>query len=143
MANLALIMNINKELLEKEFSFKTSRSGGKGGQNVNKVETKVELLWDLNASVLFTEDEKERIAFNLRNRIAKNELFSVTAEEDRSQLRNKEIAVKKAFYLIARSLEVTPERKKSKPSFAAVKKRLEGKRKQALKKINRTKGFEF
>ncbi|MFC5281981.1 alternative ribosome rescue aminoacyl-tRNA hydrolase ArfB [Pedobacter alpinus] len=142
MANLALIMNINKDLLEKEFSFKTSRSGGKGGQNVNKVETKVELIWHFSTSALFTDEEKERIALNLSNRISKEKIFSVTAEEDRSQLRNKEIAIKKAFYLIAKSLELVAERKKSKPSYASVKKRLEGKRKQALKKINRNNSFD-
>lgn len=136
-------MNINKDHLEKEFTFKTSRSGGKGGQNVNKVETKVELLWDLNATLIFTEEEKQRIAQNLSNRISKDQIFSVTAEEDRSQLRNKENAVKKAFYLIAKSLMVAKERKKTKASFPSIKKRLEGKRKQALKKINRAKGFDF
>jgi ribosome-associated protein len=143
MANLALIMKFNKALLQKEFSFKTSRSGGKGGQNVNKVETKVELLWDVNATTVFSEDELAKIKMKLANRINSEGIFSVTAEEDRSQLRNKEIAIKKALYLIENSLVVEKARKKSKPTFASVQKRLESKRKQALKKINRNSGFDF
>ncbi|HEX7366697.1 MAG TPA: alternative ribosome rescue aminoacyl-tRNA hydrolase ArfB [Pelobium sp.] len=135
-------MKFNKELLQKEFSFKTSRSGGKGGQNVNKVETKVELLWDLDATQVFTEEEILIISAKLNNRTNSEGVFSVTAEEARSQLKNKEIAVKKAFQLITESLLVQKPRKKSKPSFAAVQKRLDGKRKQALKKINRGTNFD-
>ncbi|HTN19587.1 MAG TPA: alternative ribosome rescue aminoacyl-tRNA hydrolase ArfB [Pelobium sp.] len=136
-------MKFNKALLQKEFSFKTSRSGGKGGQNVNKVETKVELLWNVNATTVFSEDELAKIKTKLANRINSEGIFAVTAEEDRSQLRNKEIAIKKALYLIENSLVVEKVRKKSKPSFASVQKRLESKRKQALKKINRNSGFDF
>ena len=88
-------MKVNREELEKEFSFRTSRSGGKGGQNVNKVSTKVELLWNFNASSLFTEEEKSKIALRLANRISNDEIFHVVAEEERTQLRNKEIAIKK------------------------------------------------
>ncbi|HET8830238.1 MAG TPA: peptide chain release factor-like protein, partial [Pelobium sp.] len=99
-------MKFNKELLQKEFGFKTSRSGGKGGQNVNKVETKVELLWDVNATDVFSEESLSRIKTKLANRINNDGFFSVTAENDRSQLRNKETAVKKAIYLIENSLMV-------------------------------------
>ena len=137
-------MKISREDLEKEFSFKTSRSGGKGGQNVNKVETKVELLWEYKNSSLFTDDEKEKIGSKLASRINKENVFQVTAEEERTQLRNKEIAIKKALFLISESLIIAKKRKASKPSFASVKKRLDDKRKMALKKINRGgKGFDF
>lgn len=143
MANLALIMKFSKELLLKEFVFKTSRSGGKGGQNVNKVETKVELLWNVDSTALFMEEDLQIIKLKLSNRISNEGLFSVTVEEDRSQLRNKEIAIRKAFHLIENSLLVEKVRKKSKPSFAATQKRLDNKRRQALKKINRSKGQDF
>jgi len=143
MANLALIMNINREELEKEFSFKTSRSGGKGGQNVNKVETKVELLWEFMQSALFTELEKEKIANRLANRINKENIFQVVAEEERTQLRNKEIAIKRTLHLISEGLKEVKPRKPSKPSKASVRKRLDDKRKQALKKINRGGGFDY
>jgi len=136
-------MKFNNELLQKEFSFRTSRSGGKGGQNVNKVETKVELLWVVNATTVFSGEIVERIKSKLSNRINSEGIFSVMAEEARSQLKNKEIAVQKALFLIENSLQVQKIRKKSKPSGASVQKRLEDKRKQALKKINRNKGFDF
>lgn len=143
MANLALIMKFNKELLQKEFTFRTSRSGGKGGQNVNKVETKVELLWEIDATSVFFDEDLATLKSKLTNRISNDGVFSVTAEEDRSQLRNKEIAVKKAFYLIESSLVVKKPRKKSKPSYSSVQKRLDSKRKQSLKKINRSAGRDF
>ncbi|TKB96796.1 alternative ribosome rescue aminoacyl-tRNA hydrolase ArfB [Pedobacter cryophilus] len=135
-------MNINREALEKEFSFRTSRSGGKGGQNVNKVSTKVELLWNFNASTLFTEDEKSKIALRLANRISNDEIFHVVAEEERTQLRNKEIAIKKTIKLIGESLKEEKKRKPSKPTYSSVKKRLDDKRIKSLKKINRGGGLD-
>lgn len=143
MANLALIMNINREELEKEFTYRTSRSGGKGGQNVNKVETKVELIWDFAQSALFTDLEKEKIANRLSNRINKENIFQVVAEEERTQLRNKAIAIKRTLQLISESLKEIKLRKPSKPSKASVRKRLDDKRKQSLKKINRGGGIDF
>nr|MBC7611650.1 aminoacyl-tRNA hydrolase [Pseudopedobacter sp.] len=130
-------MNISREELEKEFTYRTSRSGGKGGQNVNKVETKVELIWDFTQSALFTDLEKEKIANRLSNRINKENIFQVVAEEERTQLRNKEIAIKRTLHLINESLKEVKPRKPSKPSKASVRKRLNDKRQQALKKINR------
>ena len=136
-------MKINREELEKEFSFRTSRSGGKGGQNVNKVSTKVELLWNYSASLLFTEEEKSKIALRLANRISNDEIFHVVAEEERTQLRNKEIAIKKAMKLISESLIEEKKRKPSKPTYSSVKKRLDDKRIKSLKKMNRGGGFEL
>jgi ribosome-associated protein len=135
-------MKINREELEKEFSFRTSRSGGKGGQNVNKVSTKVELLWNFNASTLFTEDEKSKIALRLANRISNDEIFHVVAEEERTQLRNKEIAIKKTIKLIGESLKEEKKRKPSRPTYSSVKKRLDDKRIKSLKKMNRGGGLD-
>ena len=136
-------MKVNREELEKEFSFRTSRSGGKGGQNVNKVSTKVELLWNFNASSLFTEEEKSKIALRLANRISNDEIFHVVAEEERTQLRNKEIAIKKTIKLIGESLKEEKKRNPSKPTYSSVKKRLDDKRIKSLKKMNRSGSLDF
>lgn len=130
-------MKINKEDLVKEFGFRTSRSGGKGGQNVNKVSSKVELFWNVQQSDIFNQDEKDRISLKLANRINKEGFLQIVSDEDRSQLNNKENAIHRMFNLLIVSLKVDKPRKATKPGKAATAKRLDSKRKQALKKINR------
>jgi len=136
-------MKTNREELEKEFQYRTSRSGGKGGQNVNKVETKVELLWNINSSVLFDEIQKVRLKEKLANRITNDGIFHVVAEEERTQLRNKEAAIKRTIKLISDSLKIEKPRKPSKPTFSSVKKRLNDKRINSLKKMNRGGDVDF
>ena len=136
-------MKTNREELEKEFQYRTSRSGGKGGQNVNKVETKVELLWNINSSILFDEIQKARLTEKLANRITNDGIFHVVAEEGRTQLRNKEAAIKRTIKLISDSLKVEKPRKPSKPTFSSVKKRLNDKRINSLKKMNRGGDVDF
>ena len=135
-------MLFNTDELVKEFTFRTSRSGGKGGQNVNKVSTKVELLWNFNLSAVFSDVEKSKIAVRLANRINKENTFQVVSEEARTQLRNKEIVIKKAIKLIGESLKEAVKRKPSKPTYSSVKKRLDQKRRLSLKKINRGNDFD-
>lgn len=130
-------MNNNVEELIKEFRFRTSRSGGKGGQNVNKVSSKVELFWKVNESEFFSDEQKKLISEKLSNRINREGFLQIVSDGDRSQLRNKQDAINRAVYLIIESLKIEKQRKKTKPGKATIAKRLEEKKKQALKKINR------
>ncbi len=122
---------------EQECVFRTSRSGGKGGQNVNKVETKVELLFDISSSELFSEEEKDMLYVKLQTRLAQGTVLQVTCEKERSQYRNKQLAIEKAVLLLAKALEPVKPRTKTKPTKASVEKRLQEKQVQAQKKVNR------
>jgi ribosome-associated protein len=130
-------MNLNKADLQKEITYKTSRSGGKGGQNVNKVSSKVELLFDVANSDLFTDDEKALLAGKLQNRLNKDGLVQVICDEERSQYLNKEKAVDRLIAFLSRALHVQKPRKPTKVSKAAKAARLDSKKKQSAKKENR------
>ena len=122
---------------EHELSYKTSRSSGSGGQNVNKVETSVTVLWKVEDSTVFTESEKERILLKLKNKINAEGILQTTVSESRTQLQNKKIATEKIQELVNKSLIVPKKRIATKPSRAKVEKRLESKKKLSEKKENR------
>lgn len=136
-------MNFDKTDLQKEISYKTSRSGGKGGQNVNKVSTKVELLFSVDDSSLFTDEEKALLNEKLQNRLNKDGLIQVICDEERSQYLNKEKAVEKLATLLTKALHVPKVRKAAKVSKAAKAARLDSKKRQADKKESRRKNFNF
>ena len=117
-----------------EISFKTARSGGKGGQNVNKVETMVEALWNVAGSIYFTDEEKELIQGKLANKINKEGYLAIRSSEARTQLENKAIAQSKMEEQVAKSLIKPKKRKPTRPSKEAKEKRLESKKKESLKK---------
>jgi ribosome-associated protein len=126
-----------------EIFYKTARSGGSGGQNVNKVETQAEALWDVAASRFFTHEEKELILEKLKTKINKDGLLAIKCSETRSQLENKQIAQQKMEEAVAKSLVTPKKRRATKPSKAAKEKRLDGKKKESLKKeMRRTPGME-
>ena len=136
-------MNFSKTELQKEISYKTSRSGGKGGQNVNKVSSKVELLFDVNSSLLFTEEEKQLLNIKLQSRLNKDGLVQVICDEERSQYLNKEKAVERLIVLLSKALIKPKIRKPTKVSKQAKAARLNNKRIQAEKKDNRKKDFDI
>jgi ribosome-associated protein len=122
-----------------EFTFTASRSSGPGGQNVNKVSTRVELRFDIKGSVLLTEEEKETILATLANKInARGELI-IVAQKDRSQVKNREKTIEKFYILLIKALTPPKERKPTKPPRAAKEKRLEEKQIQSEKKERRKK----
>lgn len=130
---------MNIDLLKRELTYRTARSGGSGGQNVNKVETKVEVLLDVNASEAFTNEDKLLIFNNLDNKISKEGILSAVNQTERSQLANKILAEKKLIRLIKKALIKEVERKASitPPSVVAARKR--DKRQTSEKKATRKK----
>jgi ribosome-associated protein len=120
-----------------EFIFTASRSGGPGGQNVNKVSSKVELRFHVDQSQLLTTEEKQLIKEKLATKITSEGFLQIIAQAERSQLLNKQAAVKKFYHLLTRSLTKPKVRKPTKPTAASVNERLQRKKKDSDKKNNR------
>ena len=93
-----------KRNLESEFTFRTSRSSGAGGQHVNTTETKVELIFDIDKSALLKEEEKEKFATKWENRINDEGEFRISSSQHRSQLANKEHVIKKFYLMLEKAL---------------------------------------
>jgi ribosome-associated protein len=125
--------------LSKEFEFITSRSSGPGGQNVNKVNSKVELRFSIFDSKILSQEEKQTLFIKLYHRINNQGILTVVSQEERSQLRNKEIAIEKFYSWISLALQPAKERKKTRKPKAAIEKRLSNKKAKSEKKESRRK----
>ncbi|MBX2969896.1 MAG: aminoacyl-tRNA hydrolase [Cyclobacteriaceae bacterium] len=117
-----------------EFVFTTSRSSGPGGQNVNKVNTKVTLKWDVLQSASITDEQRILIREKLKSYFTKEGVLILMAQDKRSQLANKEAVMNKLDRLLKQAFVRKKVRKATKPSKTAVKKRLESKKQHAEKK---------
>ncbi|WP_025742761.1 alternative ribosome rescue aminoacyl-tRNA hydrolase ArfB [Aquimarina pacifica] len=130
---------MNTSVLLRELKFKAVRSSGAGGQHVNKVSSRIELSFDISNSLGLTDDEKLRLSKKLSSRITKKGVLVLQCDDSRSQHRNKEVVIKRLIEILKNNLYVPKRRKPTKPSKGSIKKRLENKQKQSLKKVNRRK----
>jgi ribosome-associated protein len=128
---------VNREKIVNELTFKAVRSSGAGGQNVNKVSSKVVLGFNLPSSSWLNEEEKALIETRLASRLTDEGVLILQCDEDRSQLRNKDIVIKRFFTVIDAALKVDKIRKPTKIPRSVIKRRIEGKRRLSDKKQNR------
>jgi ribosome-associated protein len=132
-------MSLNVKNFERELQFMASRSSGAGGQNVNKVNTKIELRFNVKDSEILSDEEKEIIFAKLEKRISNDGYLIIKSQSSRSQLKNKQETIEKFYRLISSSLTKAKKRKKTKPSLASKTRRLDKKRNDSIIKKNRKK----
>jgi ribosome-associated protein len=125
---MALFIRDGLAIPDAELSFETARSGGPGGQNVNKVETKVVLLFDLERSPTLAEAERALLAERLRTRIAKDGVLRVTSQRHRTQAQNRAAAIERFVELVREALRPRKPRRPTRVTKSAKAKRLQGKK---------------
>ena len=128
---------MNKDILQSELQFKAVRSSGAGGQNVNKVASKVELIFNLEASLGLTDNEKALLKQSISTRLTKENVLLLQCEESRSQHKNKTLVIQRFFDIIAKGLIIPKKRLPTKTPRSVIRKRLKAKRNVSDKKANR------
>lgn len=131
---MAVHRKIDAQLLASELTFSASRSSGPGGQNVNKVNSKITLQFDVKNSAILTAEEKETLRRRLPTRITRDGVLMISAQDGRSQLQNREAAIEKFDKIIGKAFERKKARKATKPSKGAVQERINKKKKHGEKK---------
>lgn len=130
---------MDEDILARELNYKAVRSGGAGGQHVNKVATKMVLSFDLANSAAFTDFEKSRLLKKLRPRLSSDNTFTMYSDSTRSQANNKELVTKRFYKILKEALKVPKKRKKTSPTKSSIEKRLTAKKIIAEKKSARRK----
>jgi len=125
--------------IEAEFVYLTSRSGGPGGQNVNKVSTKVELRFNIANTNFLKEKEKCLVLWKLKNKINKESELILVSQSERTQLLNKQNVTEKFYELVSKALTIPEKRKATKPTFTSQLKRIEKKKLRGQVKKSRQK----
>jgi ribosome-associated protein len=129
----------DEEAILQELTFKAVRSSGSGGQHVNKVSSKVELLFNVSESLILDDEQKVRVFDKLQSRLTKESILILQCDETRSQHKNKVLIVKRFLSLLTEALKVPKKRKPTKVPKAVIRKRLKNKRIHSDKKANRKK----
>ncbi len=125
--------------LTSEFTFKTSRSSGPGGQHVNKTDSRVELRFNPQKSELLSDDQKEILLQKFSSQLTSDGDLIVVCQQERSQYKNKALAIEKLYELLHKALRPVKKRKATKPTRASIQKRMELKKQTAEKKKRRGK----
>jgi len=135
---MELIPTPNAQEVRPELEFLTSRSSGAGGQNVNKVNSKVTLQWDVVNSSRLSPEQKVRILQKLQSRISSIGVLTIVSQESRSQLQNRDLVMLKLDELLQKVFAPVKKRKKTKPTKASSQRRLESKKRASEKKQRRS-----
>lgn len=137
MKSMNIQQKINHHIFNQEFEFQASRSSGPGGQNVNKVNTKITLRFNVPNSSLLEAEEKSVLMEKLKNKLDNDGNLIIHCQEKRSQIQNKEITIRKFYDLLLKTFQKKKIRKATKPGKGAVEERLREKKRISERKKNR------